>query len=127
MSEHIGKLILRLMLGGMMLLHGIHKLANGTSYIEGLLKNEGLPEYLAYGVYVGEVLAPLLLILGWKSKVWASVIFVNMLIAIYLAKLSEVFSLGSHGAWSVEVPMFYLFSALAIILLGGGKYSIEKA
>lgn len=127
MSEHIGKLILRLMVGGMMLLHGIHKVANGTGYIEGILTNEGLPEYLAYGVYVGEVLAPLLLILGWKSKLWASIIFVNMLIAIYLTKLSEFFSLGSHGAWAIEVPMFYLFSALVIILLGGGKYSIEKA
>jgi putative oxidoreductase len=126
MSEHIGKLILRLMLGGMMLLHGIHKLATGTSYIEGLLKMEGLSEYFAYGVYVGEVLAPLLLILGWKSKLWASVIFVNMILALYLTHLSDFFTLGSHGAWAIEVPMLYLLSALAIMLLGGGKYGIEK-
>lgn len=126
MSEHIGKLVLRLMVGGMMLLHGIHKLAHGTGYIENLLQSEGLPTYLAYGVYVGEVLAPLLLLLGWRSKFWAGVIVLNMLVAIYLTKMSDLFSIGTHGAWSVEVPMFYLFSALAIVLLGGGKYSIEK-
>ena len=57
MSEHIGKLLLRIMVGGMMLFHGIDKALHGITFIKGLVKNQGLPEMLAYGVYVGEILA----------------------------------------------------------------------
>ena len=126
MSENIGKLLLRLMLGGMMLFHGLDKVLNGISYIKGLVQGQGLPEVLAYGVYVGEILAPLLLILGWKSRVWAGVIAVNMAIAIYLTQLGALLKLGAHGAWAMEVPMFYLVTAVALVLLGSGKYAINR-
>ncbi|WP_373033614.1 DoxX family protein [Sulfurovum sp.] len=126
MSENIGKLVLRLMIGGMMLFHGIDKALNGITYIKGLVKFQGLPEILAYGIYVGEILAPLFLILGWKSRLWAGVIALNMLVAIYLTKMAAFLSLGAHGAWALEVPMFYLLSALAIVLLGSGKYAIIR-
>jgi len=126
MNENIGKLILRLMLGGMMLFHGIDKALHGISFIKGIVVKQGLPEILAHGVYVGEILAPLFLIIGWKSRFWAGVIAVNMLVALYLTHMDDLLKLGSHGAWAVEVPMFYLFSALAIIFLGSGKYAITR-
>ncbi len=126
MSDNIGKLILRLMVGGMMLFHGIDKALHGITYIKGLLKFQGVPEILAYGIYAGEILAPIFLIIGWKSRVWAGVIVFSMAVAIYLTKLGSLLSLGAHGAWAVEVPMFYLLSALAIVLLGSGKYAIER-
>ncbi|HSR73708.1 MAG TPA: DoxX family protein [Sulfurovum sp.] len=126
MSEHIGKLVLRLMVGGMMLFHGIDKALHGVAMIKGLLKSQGLPEMLAYGVYVGEILAPLFLILGWKSRIWAGVIVFNMAAAVYLTKMGVFFRLGDHGAWALEIPMFYLLSALAIVLLGSGKYAVMK-
>lgn len=126
MSENIGKLVLRLMLGGMMLFHGIDKALHGITFIKGLLKFQGIPEMLAYGVYVGEILAPLFLILGWKSRFWAGVMVLNMAVAVYLTKMGSLLSLGEHGAWAVEVPMFYMFSAFAIILLGSGKYAIIR-
>jgi putative oxidoreductase len=126
MSENIGKLLLRLMLGGMMLFHGVDKVLNGISYIKGLVQGQGLPEVLAYGVYVGEMVAPLLLILGWKSRVWAGVIAVNMAIAIYLTQLGSLMKLGTHGAWAMEVPMFYFVTALVIVFVGSGKYAISR-
>lgn len=126
MNENIGKLILRLMLGGMMLFHGIDKALHGISFIKGIVVKQGLPEILAHGVYVGEILAPLFLIIGWKSRFWAGVVAVNMLVALYLAHMDDLLKLGSHGAWAVEVPMFYLFSALAIVFLGSGKYAITR-
>lgn len=126
MSENIGKLILRLMVGGMMLFHGIDKALHGITFIKGLLKFQGVPEVLAYGIYAGEILAPIFLIIGWKSRVWAGVIVFNMAVAIYLTKLGALMSLGAHGAWAVEVPMFYMLSALAIVFLGSGKYAIIR-
>jgi len=126
MSENIGKLILRLMVGGMMLFHGIDKALHGIAYIKGLVTAQGLPEVLAYGVYVGEILAPIFLIIGWKSRVWAGVMVFSMSVAIYLTQLGSLLSLGAHGAWAVELPMFYLLSALAIVFLGSGKYAVER-
>ena len=126
MSENIGKLILRFMVGGMMLFHGIDKALHGITFIKGLLKSQGVPEMLAYGVYVGEILAPIFLIIGWKSRVWAGVIVFNMALAIYLTKLGAFMKLGAHGSWAMEIPMFYLLSALAIVLLGSGKYAIMR-
>lgn len=126
MSENIGKLILRLMLGGMMLFHGMHKALHGISYIKGLIHGQGLPEVVAYGVYIGEILAPLFLILGWKSRFWAGIIAFNMAVAVYLSHMGSFLSLGKHGSWAMEVPMFYLLTAIVIVLLGSGKYAVTR-
>ncbi len=126
MSEHIGKLVLRFMLGGMMLFHGIDKAMNGITFIKGLVAKQGLPEVLAYGVYVGEILAPLFLIIGWKSRWWAGIIAVNMMVAIYMTHLGSFLALGKHGTWAMEVPMFYLLTAVALVLLGSGKYAVTR-
>ena len=126
MAENIGKLILRLMLGGLMLFHGVNKLQHGIGFIKGLVVAHGLPEFLAYGVYAGELVAPVLLILGWRSRIWAGVIAVNMMVVIYLTQLGAFMKLGAHGAWAVEVQLFYLMSALAIALIGSGKFAITR-
>ncbi len=126
MTENIGKLILRIMLGGLMLFHGINKALHGIGFIKGMVSGQGLPEILAYGVYVGEILAPLFLLLGWKSRFWAGVVAVNMAVAIYLTHFKGLLTLGTHGGWGMEIPMFYLLSALAIVFLGSGKYAIMR-
>ncbi len=126
MADNIGKLILRMMLGGMILFHGIDKALHGISFIKGMLKVHNLPEVLVYGVYVGEILAPIFLIIGWQSRMWAGVIGINMAVAIYLTQMSSLLKLGSHGAWAVETPMFYLLSAVAIMFLGSGKYAVTR-
>ena len=126
MSGNIGKLILRIMVGGLLLFHGIAKALHGVAPIKGMLKSHQIPEMLAYAVYMGEILAPIFLILGWKSRFWAGVIVVNMAMAVYLTKLGAFLKLGAHGAWAPEVPMLYLLSALAIVFLGSGKYAVTR-
>ncbi len=124
-NQSIGKLTLRLMVGGLLIFYGFDKIINGIGYIEGLIKLQNLPYWLAYGVYVGEFIAPLFLILGWRSRWWAMVVVVNMSVAIYLVHSKTILSLGSNGAWSIEVPLFYLLGALAIVFLGSGRYAIR--
>ncbi|MEJ2436864.1 MAG: DoxX family protein [Sulfurovaceae bacterium] len=126
MYSDMGKLILRLMVGGLMLFHGIHKAINGIGFVKGMLSGHGLPEVLSYGVYVGEILAPLFLIIGWKSRWWAAIMVFNMITAIYLAHGADIFSITAQGAWSIELPMLYLLSALAIVFLGSGKYAASQ-
>jgi putative oxidoreductase len=110
----------------MLLFHGIDKALHGIAFLKGIMHVHGLPEALAYGVFVGEILAPIFLIIGWQSRVWAGVIVVNMAFAVYLTQLSALGKLGEHGAWAVETPMFYLLSALVVMFLGSGKYAISR-
>lgn len=114
------------MIGGLLLFHGVDKILHGIGFIENLLKVQGLPYYLAFGVYVGEILAPLLLLIGWRSRWWAGLIAFNMAVAIYLVHAKSFLALGSHGSWSLETPMLFLLGALAITFLGSGKYAVSS-
>ena len=84
MNESTGKLILRVTLGFLILLHGIGKLMHGIDWLDGALTAAGLPTFFKYGVYVGEIVAPLLVIAGYYSRIGAWLIAVNMLFAFGL-------------------------------------------
>lgn len=124
--EDIGKLVLRLTLGILMLLHGIAKLSNGIGGIENMLVSHGLPAFFAYGVLVGEVLAPLLLILGFYARIGGVLIAINMVVAIALAHSSQLFDLSKSGGWALELQGFFLFTAIAVALIGPGKISSNR-
>lgn len=123
-SEDTGKFVLRLALGILMLLHGIAKLRFGVDFVSGLLVAHGLPGALAYGVYVGEIVAPLLLIVGLYTRPAAWIIVVNMLFAFSLVHMQDLTALGKQGGWALELQGMFLFSALAVALLGAGRFSI---
>ena len=53
-------------------------------------------------------------------------IAINMMVAIYLTQMGAFLTLGAHGAWALEVPMFYLVTAIAIVFLGSGKYAVSR-
>ncbi|MFW6092440.1 MAG: DoxX family protein [Pseudomonadota bacterium] len=126
MYDSVGKLILRLILGFSVLLHGIAKLFGGVSGIAGMLSSSGLPTFLAYGAYVGEVVGPVLLIVGWYSRLGAVLIALNMLFAIGLAHAGEILALGPQGGWAIELQAMFLFTAVALALTGPGRYSINR-
>jgi putative oxidoreductase len=119
-----GKLVLRLVLGVLILLHGISKVMNGIDPILAGVTKAGLPQAFGYLVYVGEVLAPILIIVGFLTRPAALVIMINMLFAIYLVHTSQFFTLGKTGGWALELQGMYLFTALAIALLGAGRFSL---
>lgn len=125
MNESIGKLILRLTLGGLILMHGIAKLVGGIGFITDTVTTAGLPAFLAYAVYLGEVVAPLLLIAGWYSRIGAAVIAINMLFAIGLVHRAEFFTLGQSGGWALELQGMFLVTAVALALIGPGQYRIN--
>ena len=56
-STDLGKLVLRVVLGVLILFHGVSKLMHGPGYVLGVVAQAGLPSILAYGVYIGEVAA----------------------------------------------------------------------
>lgn len=120
----LGILIVRLTVGILLLLHGIAKITHGVSGIAGMLSAQGLPGFLAYGVYVGEVVAPLMIIVGWNTRLASLIVLINMLVALFTAHAGDIFSMSPHGGWAVELIGFYIFTSLALFFTGDGKYSI---
>jgi len=126
-NHSLGLLILRLTVGCLMLFHGVAKIMHPESlnYISGMLSGYGLPSMLAYGVYIGEVIAPLLLIIGLYARYAGLILVINMGFALVLAHTGDVFMLGEHGGWSLELQAFYLFGGLAIVMLGSGRFAVK--
>ncbi|HUJ04344.1 MAG TPA: DoxX family protein [Rhizomicrobium sp.] len=123
-TDDIGKLVLRLTVGGLLLFHGVHKILTGIQPIRDMLGAHGMPDFLAYGVYVGEVAAPLLIIFGLASRLGGVLVVINMIVAIFLAGMSSLVSLNAMGGYALELEMFFLLGGLSVALLGAGRFGL---
>lgn len=122
-----GLLVLRLGVAGLLLLHGVSKLQSGVAWMSGPLSAVGLPSALAYGSYVAELIAPVLLILGLWTRAAALIIAFNMAMAIFLARRGDIGKINPMGGgWAIELEMLFLVAALALALAGGGRYGLGK-
>lgn len=123
-SDDAGKLILRLALGILVIMHGLAKLSSGVGGIAGMLASHGLPGFLAYLAYVGEIVGPLLIILGIYCRLGALLVVINMVVAIVLAHMGQLFAISNTGGWALELQGMFLFSALALAFMGAGRFSL---
>jgi putative oxidoreductase len=123
--DDTGKLILRLAIGGLLLFHGVHKIMHGIDPIVAGVQGNGAPSFLAYGVYLGEVLGPILVLLGLFARFGALMIIVDMIVALLMVHRGQLGMLSpDSGAWAVELPALYLLGALAILFMGAGRISV---
>ncbi|MDZ4356066.1 MAG: DoxX family protein, partial [Variovorax sp.] len=84
----------------------------------------GLPGGLAYLVFVGEIVAPLLMIAGLWTRAAAAVVVINMLVVFGLVHMADVFALNKQGGWALELQGLFLFGALSVALMGAGRHSV---
>ncbi|HEY2453995.1 MAG TPA: DoxX family protein [Scandinavium sp.] len=122
--DDLGRLLLRLAVGGLMLFHGLHKLFDGVDGISAMLVAKGLPGFVAYGVLVGEVVAPCLIIIGVFTRPSALVLALTMVVAWLMVGTGKTFALDAVGAWAIESLVYYFVAALAIACLGAGRYAL---
>ncbi|RPE77221.1 DoxX family protein [Vulcaniibacterium tengchongense] len=125
-TQHdLGKLLLRLALGVTIFLHGLTKLEGGLDQIVRIVEAQGFPGFVAYGVLAGEVLAPLLVIAGLYARIGAILIAINMLFALGLVHGGDIGRLNETGGWAIELQVMFLCTAIAIALLGPGRYAFN--
>ncbi len=117
-------LILRLTLGILTVLHGINKLPSPPGFIVDMLTKANLPAALGWGVFVGEIIGPVLIIIGVWTRLGALFIAINMLVALALVHSGDLFHLGKQGGYALELQAFFLFSAVALMFSGAGRYSV---
>jgi len=122
--QDVAKLLLRVTLGFLILLHGISKIRGGPGFVLDIVEKAGLPDPFGYLVYVGEVLAPVLVIVGIWTRAAAFVIAINMFVAILLVHTGQLLQLSPEGGWALELQGLFLLVPVAIALLGAGRYSL---
>jgi putative oxidoreductase len=122
-----GILVQRVTVGGLMLFHGVYKIFNGVEGIQKMLEARDLPGFFAYGVYLGEVLGPLMMILGFKARIGAALVAFTMIVSIPLAFSDSFWKLTDTGGPVIELNLLYLLGALAIVISGSGMFSLDNA
>lgn len=122
---NLGLLVLRIGVAGLMLLHGIFKITHGVTGIEGFVAKAGLPTFVAYGVFIGEVIAPLFILLGYGTRVAAAVFAFNCLAAAMLTNQLSL-SLNAQGGLVSELLALYFIGAVTLVFTGGGKYGLRS-
>jgi putative oxidoreductase len=121
-----GLLLLRVSVAVVLLLHGLFKLTHGIGWIEDMLRHIGLPGFLAYAVFLGEIVAPALLIVGVFGRLAGLVMAMDLSVAILLVQRAKLFTRGPAGGWGVELEGLILLVSLALALTGPGRYTLSR-
>ena len=115
----LGLLVLRIGFAGMMLTHGIPKI---NSLFESPIKFAdpiGLGETTSLILtIIGEVVAPILILVGFKTKIASIPAIITMFVAAFIVHASDPIDVK-------EKALLYLFSFLVVFFTGAGKYSID--
>lgn len=56
----------------------------------------------------------------------APLVAINMVFAFALAHMGQVMQLNQQGGWALELQGMFLATALALLLLGPGKYAVNQ-
>ena len=124
-GEDAGKLLLRVTIAVLMLFHGIAKLVGGISGIMGLMERIGLPGFVAYGVFLSQIVAPIFILLGLWTRPAAVLYAGTIVFATLLAHPTDYVRVTPAGGWAAELWLFYILGAVAVALLGAGRYSLR--
>jgi len=128
-NPDLGKLLLRVGVGFVFLIHGAGKLFNigpfagGIAAVAGNFANLGIPAstLAAWIVALVETLGGLALILGIFVSLASLLLAIEMAIALLIVHLRNGFY-----ATAGELPLVLFLGSLAILFLGAGKYALQK-
>jgi len=120
----LGKLLLRVSVAGLILLHGIAKMRHGLGDVADAMVRLHLPVAVGNLIYIGEVLAPLMMIVGFWTRPAAAVLTATMLVALVAGHPRDVFVMTDHGGLLLEVQWMFMLAAAASALLGAGRFSL---
>jgi len=125
LKPDFGAFILRIALGSVLLVHSVYlKLVvftlPGTA---DFFTSIGLPAFLAYIVFLIEVIAGVALILGLKTRFFAASVIPVLLGATWVHWSNGWLFTNTGGGW--EFPLFLTVAAVAQFSLGDGKYAVK--
>ena len=120
-NPDLALLLLRVVLGIVMLVHGVPKLLHFGGVAQGFA-GMGIPAPTLAAVFaaIAEAVGGLFMLLGIATDIFGVLFAIDMLGAIVFVHWSKGFSAG-NGGW--EFPLVLLTMALTVALAGPGRYS----
>src|SRR5262245_66166871 len=125
-QEDVGKLLLRALVAGLMTFHGVDKIVHGPGHVMQDLAEHGMPVALGYGVYLGEVVAPILILLGAWTRLAALVYAGSIAFATLQVHGADFLALEPTAAWASELWVFYLVAPVVVALPGPGRHALRR-
>ena len=130
-TRDLSWLVVRLTAGGMLLVHGITKLTTSSiaTFAANSMARRGIEPAVAaaYLIFFVETVGAVCIILGLFTRLFAAMIFIEFLVIIFVAHwgggLAGFNWSRQGGGW--EYPLFWELIWLAILLRGGGPYSLD--
>ncbi|APY12236.1 DoxX family protein [Seonamhaeicola sp. S2-3] len=118
--NNLALLILRLGAGGLMLTHGIPKISKLFESPIKFADPIGIGETPSLILtLIAEVIAPVLVIIGFKTKIASIPVIITMIVAAFVVHLND--PIGTK-----EKAILYLMCYLVLFLTGPGKFAIDK-
>ncbi len=123
--------VVRATAGGMLLVHGLTKLFTSSiaAFATGSMARRGIEPAVpaAYMIFFLETIGAVCIILGLFTRLIAAMIFVEFLVIIFVAHWGGGFGgfawSRQGGGW--EYPLFWELIWVAILMRGGGPYSLD--
>ena len=113
-------LILRVGFSGFMLTHGIPKLSKLSNLPIKFPDPLGIGSTASFiGTIIGEVIAPILIIIGVKTKLATIPAIFTMAIAAFVVHANDDLGTKEHA-------LLYMIAFIVIFFAGPGKYAIDK-
>ena len=109
-------LVLRIGVGAIFIMTGWMKFSDLPGTV-GFFATMGFSAFWAYLVTAVELLGGISVLLGFYTRIAAKLLAIVMLVAIYELRTQPQM---------VITPVSIFFSALALMLAGGGKYSVKE-
>jgi putative oxidoreductase len=126
--REISWLIIRVTVGGMLLVHGINKLTGPgpTAFAKGLATRGIEPSLpFAYWIFFLETVGAGLIILGLFTRPVAAAIAIEFAVITFVAHWGNGFGWSNpRGGW--EYPLLWGLMFFAVSLRGGGPYSLDR-
>ena len=118
--NHLALLILRIGFGGFMLTHGIPKIERLFESPVKFTDPFGIGDTATLILTIfGEVVAPIFIIIGYKTKLASIPSIITMAVAAFVIHAKDDLGTKEHA-------LLFLIAFIAIFLAGPGKYSVDK-
>lgn len=121
--------IIRLTVGGVLLVHGIVKVTGPglSAFAAGSMARRGYEPAMLFAsiIFFNETLGAVFLMAGFLTRIVAPMIAVEFFVVTFFAHFKNGFAFTRPGGgW--EYPLLWGLVIFAISLRGGGPYSVDR-
>jgi putative oxidoreductase len=120
LEKDLAALLLRFVLGGLMIMHGLPKIQNYSEYVNGFDPIGLGPDVSLSLAIFGELICGVLLVIGLFTRLATIPVLITMAVAFFVVHGADEFQVK-------ELSFVYMILALVLFFLGGGKYSLDAA